>query len=105
MVARGEDIQIKGGISWDTVKVSYFSITLSWLATTCGEEFTFWKRNTAPLAVSYSTVLIYIKGMIEKLRDQEEVTVVVDREPVPPTAYELAKNITKKTYRFRKLVL
>ena len=43
--------------------------------------------------------------MIEKLRDQAEVTVVVDREPVPPTAYELAKNINKKTYRFREFIL
>ena len=45
-----------------------------------------------------------IKVIIEKLRDQTELTVVVDVDPVPPTAYEIERNIEKKTYRFRDIM-
>lgn len=44
------------------------------------------------------------KEIIEKLRDQAEITVVVDVDPVPPTAYEIQHKIEKKTYRFRDLM-
>lgn len=47
---------------------------------------------------------LIFQDIIEKLRDQAEITVVVDVDPVPPTDYEIQRKIEKKTYRYRDLM-